>query len=211
MQAAKPKRHKLCQFEIPGDCGASFKEYLKRANQTDYLTFDKHTEEYQQFVDALFYKTIVLYDSNLTSWFCRSCFCFSFGSKTNHLGLGHPKEHMMSVSSIKKELGLDVSSKRFATFLQSEAKKAAKQGLNVEEFSLPSIERRHEAEERRCCKQLQRQVEELREQSQSLLSENLKLERKVSKLKDRLRWARLFSCGGYCELLKPSKHKHRLD
>lgn len=188
------KRSRLCQISYAKERSRLFKKYVREAIGTAYLTYDSETDDYKKYVTAIYYKIVLLNRvTRMASWFCSSCFSFTLGSKKKHRELGHPERDAKSASFINRELGEGRSTRTFAEYLQKEAEKIAEHGLEVKKFSLPSINRPHNREERRCCHQMQKQNQALRDQVQSLIRTNERLRRKERKLITRLGWATFFA------------------
>lgn len=153
---------------------AVFKELKKASQEPEHLTYSEETDEYVEFVQALFYKVIERErDAKIWSWYCSSCFSFTFGSKEKHRDLGHPEEHTKSVSDIKKSMN-STKIADFVVFLQSEAlNDEMDDRIQVKRFSLPKINKKHDPDERKCC-------QKSREQLQTLREENISLRKRVS-------------------------------
>ena len=198
MDVQAKKRTRLCQTAFAKERCTIFKKYMRDAIRVAYLTYPQPTPEYEDFVKAIYYKIILRGKvSNMTSWFCTSCFSFTTGTKQKHLDLGHPEEDTKSCNVIYKELGHQRSSQTFATYLQTVAQMVPKTGLEVKTYSLPSMNRRHDREERMCCREADRQLQELREQLQSLTEANERLRRKAKDYKNQRDLANSFAAMNY--------------
>jgi hypothetical protein len=198
MEGPAKKRAQLCQTAFAKERCNVFKNYMREAVRVSYLTFPEPTPKYHDFVKAIYYKIILRSRvSNMTSWFCTSCFSFTTGTKQKHLDLGHPEEDTKSSSVIYKELEQQGSSETFATYLQKAAQMVPKTGLEVKPYSLPSVNRSHDREERMCCKEADKQLQDLREQVQSLTKENEKLRQKAKEYKQQRDLANCFAAMNY--------------
>jgi hypothetical protein len=193
MERAKP-RSKLGQTRFAKERCATFKKYMTEAARVAYLTYEEATPEYKNYVEAIYYKIILRNRvANMTSWFCSSCFSFTIGTKKKHLDFGHPEADTKSCSFIYAEMKHQECSKQLAEYLQKATRLVPARGLEVKTYSLPSINRRHDRDERICCRELERQLQELREEVQSLSNQNERLRNKVRNLRSQRDLANTFA------------------